>query len=197
VRRAAIIAAYAAAELHLLASDVRSSDGTASSSTSSSFLGGGGHRATWTFLEARSAEAARLIVATSGPLSSSFGGIAFPSPSSSSYPFPLAAAAASSLAGAALSLASPSAAQAMAGTALPRAMDSALGLLQSFVGISTRTNAPAAFDGGRGGRRGDGTRPGDYDAMETISTLPPFDSSEEIFPGGNGRGRSVVPISVK
>ena len=152
MRRAEIITAYAAAELHLLASDDRRSslDGTKSlSSLSSSFLGGGGHRAKWTFLEARLAEVARLIVATSGQ-SSSFGGIAFPSPSPSpsSNPFSLAAAMVSLLAGAALSLASPSAAQAMAGrTALPRAMmDSALELLQSFVGIGARTNALAASD---------------------------------------------------
>ena len=139
--------AYAAAELHLLASDDRRSSLDGTESLSSSFLGGGGHRATWTFLEARSAEVARLIIATSGQ-SSSFGGIALPSPSSLSNPFSLVAAMASSLAGAALSLASPSAAQAMAGrTALPRAMmDSALELLQSFVGIGARTNALAASD---------------------------------------------------
>ncbi|KAL3788707.1 hypothetical protein ACHAW5_010570 [Stephanodiscus triporus] len=120
---------------------------------------------------------------SSSSSSSSFGGIALPSPSSLSHPFPLVADMASSLAGAALSLASPSATQATAGrTALPRTMmDLALELLQSFVRISARMNALAAFDGGR--RGGDGTRPGDYDAMENNIDAAPFDASEEIFPG--------------
>ena len=176
-RRAAIVAAYASAELHLL-SDSWSGAGPGAAPSRSS-LSGERHRATWTFLGARSAEAARLIVADvpSPPLS-----LRSPDPSVVA----VASAAFSSLAGAALSLASPSAAAsaATAVTALPRAVDSALGILRGVVGIGTRTGTGGGvvFEAGGRGWRGDGTRPGDYDPMGSAETLPPFDLSEEIFP---------------
>ncbi|KAL3809280.1 hypothetical protein ACHAXA_001657 [Cyclostephanos tholiformis] len=180
-RRAAIIAAYATAEFHLL-SDVWAAGSGPSSSTITS-LGGERHRPTWTFLGERSTEAARLIVADIVPSS------LLPLPPLP-YPDPnvvvMASAAFSSLAGAALSLASPSAA-ASAGTAFPRAMDSALGILRGVL-VGTWLGRTTGGDVGEGrGRRETegGTRPSDYDAMESTAALPPFDSSEEIFPRGH------------
>jgi hypothetical protein len=177
-RRAAIVAAYASAELHLLSDSW--SDAGSGAAPSRSSLSGERHRTTWTFLGARSAEAARLIVADVPSLSLR-----------STDPSVVAAASAafSSLAGAALSLASPSVA-ATAATALPRAMDSALGMLRGVVGIGTRTGTGGGIvvDVGGRGWRGDGTRPGDYDPMGSTEPLPPFDPSEEIFPKWHGNG---------
>ena len=97
-QRAAIIAAYASAELHLL-SDGR--DGTISSNSLS--LSGEQYKATWSFLEGRAAEVARLIV--DGVDMPTFNGMSMPNPTH----VMAASAVASSLAGAALSLAAPSA----------------------------------------------------------------------------------------
>lgn len=159
-QRAAIIAAYASAELHLL-SDGR--DGTISGNSLS--LSGEQYNATWTFLEARSAEVARLIV----------DGVDMPTLNGMSLPNPThvmaASAVASSLAGAALSLAAPSAA-AVAGHVIPRAMSSIIAPLQnvaSQMGITNNNN------------QRDGTKPSDY--IVSTDTLPPFDASEEIFSG--------------
>ncbi|KAL7552958.1 hypothetical protein ACHAWF_018455 [Thalassiosira exigua] len=162
--RAAVVAAYAAAELHLL------SDGTDGALNGSSLsLSGERHRSTWTFLEARSAEAARLIV--DGARAPSFGGIPLPDPTHVAA----ASAVASSLAGAALSLAAPSAAAA-AGYALPRAAASVLAPLREAMGSRA------------GARGGDGTKPGDYVAV--ADDLPPFDSSEDIFPESKLKGHA-------
>jgi hypothetical protein len=186
VHKMSIIAAYAAAELHLLSSNVTS---TSSSTTTS--LSGDRHNDTWTFLEARSSEAAHVII---------HGGM-FPS-----FDLPVAStiqtasAITSSLLGAALSLASPNTAS-MVGRVgrgsstviVPQVLDSVLGLVQSYVGIgtTTMTNGVVSVDGmmkrgdaianGVGGntRKGDGTRPSDYAAIE--ESLPPFDTTEEIF----------------
>jgi rpsU-divergently transcribed protein len=186
-RRAAIVAAYVTAEFHLLSSDAWVAGSGMSSSTITS-LSGERHRSTWTFLGERSAEAARLIVADVVPSS-------LPPLPSLTDPDPnvvMASAAFSSLVGAALSLASPSAA-ATVGTALPRAMDSALGMLRGVVdGIGLGRTTGGGVGGGQHRRRGvgGGTRPSDYDAMESTATLPPFDSSEEIFPrGGHDKRR--------
>jgi hypothetical protein len=80
-------------------------------------------------------------------------------------------------------------------------LDSVIGLVQSYVGIgtTTMTNNSNANNGGGGvsvdsmmkrgdaiangiggnKRKGDGTRPSDYAAIE--ESLPPFDTTEEIF----------------
>lgn len=158
-QRAAVVAAYAAAELHLL------SDGkdAAASGGSSSSSGEERYHATWAFLEARAAEAARFVV-DGGSSMPSFSGVPLPNPTH----VVAASAVASSLAGAALSLAAPSVA-AMAGHAVPRAM-SMLAPLQDA--LSSRMSADQNY----------GTRPSHYAAE--AEDLPPFDASEEIFPEG-------------
>ncbi|KAL9191602.1 hypothetical protein ACHAXT_001308 [Thalassiosira profunda] len=155
-QRAAVVAAYAAAELHLLSDG---QDGTVSGSSLS--LSGEQYQATWAFLEGRCVEVARLIV----------DGIDVPYSLPNPTHIMAASAVASSLAGAALSLAAPSAA-AVAGHVLPRAMESVLTPLQNVVGSQMNKQ----------GR--DLTRPSDY-AVDT-DTLPPFDASEEIFSGSAG-----------
>lgn len=156
-QRAAIVAAYAAAELHLL-SDGK--NGIVSGNSLS--LSGERYHATWTFLEARSAEVTRFIV--DGVQLPSFNGVPLPNPNH----VMAASAVASSLAGAALSLAAPSAA-AVAGNILPRVMASVFGPLQNALGSQFTST-----------KQRDGTRPSDYAVV--AETLPPFDASEEIFP---------------
>ncbi|KAL7535975.1 hypothetical protein ACHAXR_006841 [Thalassiosira sp. AJA248-18] len=157
-QRAAIVAAYAAAELHLLSDG--NNYGTVSGNSLS--LSGERYHATWSFLEARSTEVARLIV--DGPNMPSINGVPLPNRTH----VVAASAVVSSLAGAVLSLAAPSAA-AVAGHVFPRAMSSVLTPLQNAVGSQMNTNQ---------GR--DGTKPSDYAVV--TDTLPPFDASEEIFP---------------
>ncbi|KAL7447778.1 hypothetical protein ACHAWC_000099, partial [Mediolabrus comicus] len=73
-QRAVIVAAYAAAELHLLSTDV-SNNGSSVASVS---LSGERFQSTWKFLEERSNEAAKLIVdGVDGP---SFSGLPLPNP---------------------------------------------------------------------------------------------------------------------
>jgi len=152
VARAAVVAAHAAAELHLLSDGA---DGAADGGGPRPSLGGERHRASRAFAAARAAEAARLVVR--GPQ-------ALPLPSATHLA--AATAVASSLAGAALSLAAPSAA-----AALPRAAASVLTQVQSVWG------SPAGAGGRDGTQPGDYAAP---DAFE--ADLPPFDASEEIFP---------------
>eukprot|EP00584_Thalassiosira_punctigera_P024638 CAMPEP_0172552484 /NCGR_PEP_ID=MMETSP1067-20121228/45309_1 /TAXON_ID=265564 ORGANISM="Thalassiosira punctigera, Strain Tpunct2005C2" /NCGR_SAMPLE_ID=MMETSP1067 /ASSEMBLY_ACC=CAM_ASM_000444 /LENGTH=396 /DNA_ID=CAMNT_0013340475 /DNA_START=58 /DNA_END=1248 /DNA_ORIENTATION=+ len=159
-QRAAVVAAYAAAELHLL-SDGK--DGTVSGSSLS--LSGEKYHATWLFLETRSADVARFIV-EEGDLSS-LNEVPMPNPTQ----VMAASAVASSLAGAALSLVAPSLA-AVAGHALPRAMMSVLTPLQNALGSQMITD------------QRDGTQPSDYAVK--AEALPPFDASEEIFPDSGG-----------
>jgi ubiquinone biosynthesis protein COQ9 len=201
MHKMAIIAAYAAAELHLLSSNVTSSSATAAMTTTS--LSGDRHDDTWTFLEARSSEAAHVII----------NGGMFPSlldlPPAAASTIQTASAITSSLFGAALSLASPNAAS-MAGrvgggssstvSIVPQVLDSVIGLVQSYVGIGTTMTKNSNANNGGGGvsldgrmkrgdaiangiggnkRKGDGTRPSDYAAIE--ESLPPFDTTEEIF----------------
>jgi ubiquinone biosynthesis protein COQ9 len=200
MHKMAIIAAYAAAELHLLSSNVTSSSATAAMTTTS--LSGDRHDDTWTFLEARSSEAAHVII----------NGGMFPSlfdlPPAAASTIQTASAITSSLVGSALSLASPNAAS-MVGrvvggssttvSIVPQVLDSVIGLVQSYVGIgTTMTNYSNANNSGGGvvrtvdgrmkaiangvggnKRKGDGTRPSDYAAIE--ESLPPFDTTEEIF----------------
>lgn len=164
IQRSAVVAAYAAAELHLL-SDGK--EGTISGNSLS--LSGEQYHSTWSFLEARSSEVARFVV--DGANAPSFNGIPLPNPTH----VMAASAVATSLAGAALSLAAPTAA-AMAGHLLPQAMiamQSALTPLQNAVGSQMGTV----------NQRGDGTKPSDY-AVAT-DNLPPFDANEEIFSGSN------------
>lgn len=171
-QRAAIIAAYASAELHLL-SDGNNSATISGNSTS---LSGKQYHATWSFLQDRSADVAKLIA----------GGVSMPSLNGLPLPNPThvmaASAVASSLAGAALSLVAPSVA-AVAGHVLPRAVLS----LQSVVGsgpsyMDSSTNNAVNHNHGS-----DGTRPSDYAAVGETTTLPPFDASEEIFSGNSGK----------
>jgi len=110
-QRAVIVAAYAAAELHLL------SDGN-NGSVASVSLSGESYKSTWAFLKERSNEAAKFII--DGP---SLSGVPLPNPSH----VMAASSVASSLAGAALSLVAPTAA-----AMLPRAME-ALGPLQNTI----------------------------------------------------------------
>ena len=117
--RAVIVAAYAAAELHLL------SDGN-NGSVASVSLSGENYKSTWTFLEERSNEAAKFII--DGP---SLSGVPLPNPTH----VVAASAVASSLCGAALSLAAPTAA-----AMLPRAME-ALGPLQNRIMNNTLGNS--------------------------------------------------------
>jgi hypothetical protein len=200
MHKVTIITAYAAAELHLLSSNVTSSTAAAKTTTS---LSGDRHDDTWTFLEARSSEAAHVII----------NGGMFPSlldlPPAAASTIQTASAITSSLFGAALSLASPNAAS-MAGrvgggssstvSIVPQVLDSVIGLVQSYVGIGTTMTKNSNANNGGGGvsldgrmkrgdaiangiggnkRKGDGTRPSDYAAIE--ESLPPFDTTEEIF----------------
>jgi hypothetical protein len=203
MHKMAIIAAYAAAELHLLSSNVTSSSASAATMTTTS-LSGDRHDDTWIFLEARSSEAAHVII-NGGMFPSSFD-----LPPAAASTIQTASAITSSLFGAALSLASPNAAS-MVGrvvggslstvSIVPQVLDSVIGLVQSYVGIgtTTMTNNSNANNGGGGvsvdsmmkrgdaiangiggnKRKGDGTRPSDYAAIE--ESLPPFDTTEEIF----------------
>lgn len=200
MHKVAIVAAYAAAELHLLSSNVVTTETTTTS------LSGDRHDDTWTFLEARSTEAAHVIIS---------GGIASlplfdnhlllqQMPNIDAITFKAAGAMTSSLLGALLSLATPSAASMIGRVGgsstvvlLPQMLDSVLGLVQSFVGTGTTmtqmmNNANSNNHGGvgvdsmvrRGGSvgnktKGDGTRPSDYATIE--EALPPFDTKEEIF----------------
>ena len=150
-QRAIIVATYAAAELHLL------SDGN-NGSVASVSLSGEQYNSTWLFLEERSNEATKLII--DGP---SLSGMPLPNPTN----IAAASAVASSLAGAALSLATPTVA-----TMLPRAME-ALGPLQNA--IINRTLGSNATKG---------TQPRDYQPIDT-NNLPPFDANEKIFPDSN------------
>jgi ubiquinone biosynthesis protein COQ9 len=193
-QRTAIVAAYAAAELHLLSDGNDGTFSTFGGKSASSLRGEKeSYRATWTFLEARSAEVARFIV--------DGGSAMLPNSLPSSLPQPAhvitaATSVASSLAGAALSLASPAAAAAVAGHVVPHtqnAMTSAFTFLENVV--RSTTQQPAAMGGATASStmRGNGTRPSDY-TVET-ATLPPFDASEEIF--GGGEGKSTVASKSK
>lgn len=161
--RAAVIAAYAATELHLL-----SDEGSGSTISGKSIsLSGDQYHTTWEFLDARSKEVAQLIV--NGVNMSSLNGLSLPNPTH----VMAASAVVSSLAGAALSMAAPSAA-AVAGNVIPRAMSSLLIPLQNVVASQMNTTTSTERDG---------TNFSDY----TVATenLPPFDASEEIFSGSS------------
>ncbi|EED95471.1 predicted protein [Thalassiosira pseudonana CCMP1335] len=161
-QRATIVAAYAAAELHLLSEGMKS--GRVSGSSIS--YTGDRYNASWAFLKERCNEAARLL--------SNKGGVPLFLPSGvplNTTHLAAASAVASSLAGAALSLAAPSAA-ALAGQALPQAMSVLAPLQSAFVGGHNAT----------ANNLRDGTRPSDYQ----VNDLPPFDTSEVIFEG-NGK----------
>jgi len=182
-QRTAIVAAYAAVELHLLSDGKDGTFSTIGGKSATSLRGEEErYRATWAFLEARSAEVARFIVDGGGKMPDSL-----PQPT---HVITAATAVASSLAGAALSLASPAAAAAVAGHVLPHtqnAMTSAFTFLENVV--RNTTQQPAALSGATASTmRGDGTRPSDYTA-ET-ATLPPFDASDEIFGGGGNTTKS-------
>ena len=156
-QRAVIVAAYAAAELHLLSTEVNNNG----SSVASVSLSGERFQSTWKFLEERSNEAAKLIVdGVDGP---SLSGLPLPNPTH----VMAASAVASSLAGAAVSLAAPTVA-----AMLPRAME-ALGLLQTAIMNSTVASSNPK-----------GTKPSDYQPIDT-NNLPPFDSNEKILSGSN------------
>jgi len=168
--RTAIIAAYASSELHLL-----SDEGSGSTISGGSIsLSGDQYHATWEFLDARSKEVAQLIV--NGVNVSSLNGLSLPNPTH----VMAASAVASSLAGAALSMAAPSAA-AVAGNVIPRAMSSLLTPLQNVVASQMNTNTST---------KRDGTNPSDYTAV-SIDNLPPFDTSEEIFSGSSSNDKTA------
>ena len=161
-KRAAVVAVYAATELHLLA------DGQNNITTTSSVsLSGEQYQGTWKFLEERSNEVANLIV--NGVKGTLGGKVTLPNTTQ----VMAASAVVSSLAGAALSLAAPTVAG-VAGTVLPRAMESILAPIQSVVASSSQLMNNTSQGGG-------GTKPSDYTTVAT-ETLPPFDTSEEIFP---------------
>jgi len=167
-QRTAVIAAYAATELHLL-----SDEGSGSTISGNSIsLSGEQYHATWEFLDARSKEVAQLIV--NGDVSS-LNGLSLPNPTH----VMAASAVVSSLAGAALSMAAPSAA-AIVGNVIPRAMSSLLTPLQNVVASQMNNNTST---------KRDGTIPSDY----TVATdnLPPFDASEEIFSGSSSNGKTA------
>jgi hypothetical protein len=159
-QRAIVVAAYAAAEFHLVSEGM--SDATRGVSGSSISYTGERYSSTWTFLRERCEEASRLVANDDGgvlpSMIQSASGISL-------NPTHLAAASAvaSSLVGAAFSLATPAAA-AVAGQALPRIMDT-LSPLQEYAFKSVGENR-------------NGTSPDDY----RVENLPPFDSSEVIFP---------------
>ncbi|KAL3804367.1 hypothetical protein HJC23_011295 [Cyclotella cryptica] len=162
-QRAIVVAAYAAAELHLVSEGM--SDAARGVSGSSISYTGERYNSTWAFLRERCDEASRLLANDNGgvlpSMIQSASGISF-------NPTHLAAASAvaSSLVGAAFSLAAPAAA-AVAGQALPRVMDT-LSPLQQY-----------AFKSG--GENRSGTSPDDY----RVEYLPPFDAAEVIFPEGD------------
>ncbi|KAL7464970.1 hypothetical protein ACHAXS_005301 [Conticribra weissflogii] len=169
-QRTAIIAAYAAAEMHLL------SDGTNGTLSGSSVsLSGERYHATWSFLRARSDEAAKLLDQSSSVFIPIMNRVPLPNPTHMAA----ASAVAASFAGAALSMAAPTAAS-LAGYALPKAME-ALGPLQNAItgGLGSVAGGNSGFNGK--GKR-DGTSPSDYQGGD----LPPFDLEEEIFPGSEG-----------
>jgi len=167
--RAAVIAAYAATELHLL-----SDEGSGSTISGNSIsLSGDQYHATWEFLDARSKEVAELIV--NGVNISSLNGLSLPTPTH----VMAASAVASSLAGAALSMAAPSAAV-VAGNVIPRAMSSLLTPLQNVVASQMNDSTST---------KRDGTSPSDYTV--TTDNLPPFDASEEIFSGSSSNGKTA------
>jgi len=170
-QRAAVVAAYASAELHLLSEGKDS--GTAVS------LSGRQYHRTWSFLEERCNDLARFL-ADGGKLAA-LSGLSLPS----SNQVAAASAVAASLAGAALSLAAPAVA-ATAGHALPRAASAVMTPLQSVV--ASLNMVPVSSTARTG------TKPSDYMASmvrttgsvasvdDDIDSLPPFDANEEIFP---------------
>ena len=175
-QRAAVVAAYASAELHLL------SEGEEAGGRAVSLSGRQYHR-TWSFLEDRCDDLARFL-ADGGKLAA-LNGLSLPSPDQVAA----ASAVAASLAGAALSLAAPAVA-ATAGHALPRAISSVMTPLQSVV--ASLNMVPVST----GSTSRTGTKPSDYMAStvrttatessssvdDDIDSLPPFDANEEIFP---------------
>jgi hypothetical protein len=159
VQRAAVVTAYAAAELHLVSEGMNdTSRGVSGSSISYS---GDRYASTWSFLEERCNEAARILTDGSG-------GLPIPGIPLNPTHVVAASAVASSLVGAALSLAAPTAA-AVVGQALPKVMET-MSPLQSYFGSN---NSGV----------GDGTRPSDYQ----VENLPPFDSNEVIFSEQNAK----------
>lgn len=151
-QRAAVVTAYAAAELHLV-SEGMNQQGVSGSSISYS---GERYNLTWNFLRQRCDEAAGLL--TDGN-----SGLPIPGVPLNPTHVTAATAVASSLVGAAFSLASPAAA-AVAGQALPKVMET----------LSPLTNYVASQNSA--GMK-DGTKPSDYE----VENLPPFDSNEVIF----------------
>ena len=160
--RPTIVAAYATAELHLISEGMKSGRVNGSSISYT----GDRYNASWAFLKERCNEAARLLSNEGGVPSFLPSGV----PLNTTH-LAAASAVASSLAGAALSLAAPSAA-ALAGQALPQAMSVLAPLQSAFVGGHNAT----------ANNLRDGTRPSDYQ----VNDLPPFDTSEVIFEG-NGK----------
>lgn len=157
-QRAAVVTAYAAAELHLVSEGMN--DASRGVSGSSISYSGEKYSSTWSFLKERCDETARLLTD---------GNVGLPIPGVPLNPTHVAAASAvaSSLVGAAFSLAAPAAA-AVAGQALPRVMDT-LTPLQNYV-VSGNSSGMS-----------DGTRPSDYQ----VENLPPFDTNEVIFSDEN------------
>jgi hypothetical protein len=156
-QRAAVVTAYAAAELHLVSEGMNDSRGVSGSSISYS---GERYNSTWYFLKERCEETARLLTD---------GNAGLPIPGVPLNPTHVAAASAvaTSLVGAAFSLAAPAAA-AIAGQALPRVLET-LSPLQEY--LFSKNNAGVK----------DGTKPSDYQ----VDNLPPFDTNEDIFSGSN------------
>mmetsp|Transcript_816 Transcript_816/g.1561 ORF Transcript_816/g.1561 Transcript_816/m.1561 type:complete len:429 (-) Transcript_816:104-1390(-) len=169
-QRTAIIAAYASSELHLLSDG---NNGTLSGSSVS--LSGERYHATWSFLRVRCEEAAKMLDQSSSVLIPIMNGVPLPNLNHMAA----ASAVAASFAGAALSMAAPTAAS-LVGYALPKAME-AVSPLQNAI-----TGGVGAVAGGYGGLNGkggrDGTSPSDYQGED----LPPFDLEEEIFPVSGG-----------
>ena len=175
-QRAAVVAAYASAELHLL------SEGNDAGGTAVSLSGQQYHR-TWSFLEDRCNDLAGFLA--DGGKMAALSGLSLPS----SNQVAAASAVAASLAGAALSLAAPAVA-ATAGHALPQAASAVMTPLQSVV--ASLNLVPVLAEG----TARTGTKPSDYMAStdsttatnsstsidDDIDSLPPFDANEEIFP---------------
>ncbi|KAL3790769.1 hypothetical protein ACHAWO_007686 [Cyclotella atomus] len=158
-QRAAVVAAYAAAELHLVSEGMNeTSRGVSGSSISYS---GDRYASTWSFLKERCNEASRMLTDGSG-------GLSIPGIPLNPTHVVAASAVASSLVGAALSLAAPTAA-AVVGQALPKVMETMSPLQSYFVPNNSGV--------------GDGTRPSDYQ----VDNLPPFDSNEVIFSEGSAK----------
>ena len=158
-QRAAVVAAYAAAELHLVSEGMN--DAARGVSGSSISYNGEKYSLTWSFLKERCSEAAQML--TDGNA-----GLPIPGVPLNATHVAAASAVASSLIGAAFSLAAP-AATAVAGEALPRVMET-LSPLQEYV---LSKNGEGKY----------GTRPIDYQ----VDDLPPFDSSEVIFSKADGK----------